>query len=232
MIRKGADDSMRTTILLASLAVLPGLFFCGCGDDFQAGSRFTITSLTDLNDHSVAIFNALEKTDDSGINGILGDNDEGEGDGYPDANEERLVPLGNDLAKIILKNETRLGVDEGVDLYVYRIDVTYYDNNGASRIFAPRQSFDITGVVPADSTGEFTFELIPVDMKILGLRDEFLSYDPDRIQSVRHWLSVVDVYARDIRNSDTVHAQASISVTFINPMIEEVTDVATPAATP
>jgi len=223
---------MRTTTFIASLALIAALAFVGCGydvpgheiidDDFQAGNMLTVTSITDTSGHSVPIFKGVQKTDDLGRDGIPDTDDEGEDDGYPDSFEELLEKLSDDLATITLENETRLGVAEGVDLHVFRVDVTYYDNNGNSRTFAPRQSFDITGVIPADSEATLEIVLIPVDIKINGLRDALLTGTLAERDAVRQWTVVVDVYARDTKNDDTVHAQGGTTVRFINPMVEEI----------
>lgn len=217
---------MRKVLLLLMSVLVPALFTLGCGedDDFEAGNRLIVASITDEDGNSGPVFNAVIKTDDSGTDGDpdVEDPDGSQGDGFPDLGEEVLEPLSDDLAVITLENEERLGVDPGVDLNVFRIDATYFDANGNSRDFAPRRSFAVTGLVPNEGTVDLTFVLIPVDMKADGLQPIFLFGTPEEVQAVRQWTVVVDVFARDERNDDNVHAQGQISVRFINPMVEEV----------
>ncbi|GAB4267243.1 MAG: hypothetical protein Kow0092_20500 [Deferrisomatales bacterium] len=227
---------MRKLLILGLCAALGPLGLAGCGgDDFQAGNRLTVVSITDESDNAVPVFRAVVETDDSGNDGDPGTVDPygSQGNFFPDLGgggspgETVLVPLGNDLGKITLQNEARLGVDPGVDLELFRIDLTYFDANGASRTFAPPQSLSVTGVVPNDGTLDLDgVVLVPVEMKTAddGLQEIFLFGTSDEIEAVRQWTVVVDVYARDVRNDDTVHAQGQITVKFIDPMIEGASD--------
>ncbi|MBI5017423.1 MAG: hypothetical protein HZB55_18290 [Deltaproteobacteria bacterium] len=223
---------MPKVILLSLLATTLALPLVGCGvsDDFQAGNRLVVTSLTDSNDHSVPIFNAVVKTDDSGKDGdpATVDTDGSQGDHFPDDGEKVLEPLSDDLAKVGLKNVTRLGVDPGVPLTVYRVDVTYRDGNGKTRDFAPRKSYDVSFAIDPDGTGDLTFVIVPWDMKANGLEWYFLFGTSEELAVVRQWTAVVDVYARDQLNSDDVHAQGKMSIRFINPMVETVGTGTTP----
>jgi len=206
-------------VILGLLALFAG---CGEGEDFQAGNRLTVTSITDEGGNSTPIFKALETTDDSGMDGQPGTNDEGEDDGFPDAGEAIVELISNDLAKVKLQNEERLGVDPGVDLQLFRMDFTYRDANGNTRDFAPARSVAVTGTIPNNGTLEATVELIPVEMKVNGLRGIFLFGTDAEVSAVSSWSVIVDAYARDVRNDDTVHAQGRITVIFVNPMVVQV----------
>lgn len=211
---------------LAILAGLTGLFGCGSaggGDDFEAGNRLTVSSVTDTDDHATPVFTAVEKTDDLGRDHQADTTDEGEGNHFPDDFETVETLLSDDLGKVVLANQPRLGVDQGVDLQVYRIDLTYYDALGRRRDFAPSQVFNVTGTVPNEGTAELELVVVPVDMKT-GLRWFFLYGTADQIEAVRTWKLVVDVYARDIPNDRSVHARGQMTVRFINPMVEQVID--------
>ncbi len=214
----------RNLFAICLIACVPVLASCGAEDDFQAGNRLIIESVTDEGGAEGPIFNAVVKTDDSGKDGdpAVVDADGSQGDGFPDLGEEILETLHDDLGVITLRNEARLGVDPGVDLHPFRVDFTYRDANGQTRTFAPARSVFLTGLVPNDGTAELTAVLIPVDMKINGLQDIFLFGTPAEIAAVRQWTVIVDVYARDVRNQDVVHAQGLITVRFINPIVEEV----------
>lgn len=215
---------MRTTRIVLCLAgLLPLLFACG-EDDFQAGNRLIIQSITDKGGSSAPVYNAFEKTDDSGADGDLAviDPNGSQGDGYPDQGEAVLQPIGDDSAVITLRNEARLGVDPGVDLHLIRIDFTYRDANGATRDFAPKRSVTVSGTIPNDGELELTAVLIPVEMKLDGLRGIFLFGTPEEIKAVRQWTVIVDVFARDIRNDDLVHDRDQVGVRFINPLVEQV----------
>jgi hypothetical protein len=212
-----------TRIALCLAGLLPFLFACG-EDDFQAGNRLIVESITDEGGASTPIYNAFEKTDDSGKDGdpAVVDPDGSQGDGFPDLGETVLELISDDRAVITLRNEARLGVDPGVDLHLIRIDFTYRDANGATRDFAPKRSVTVSGTIPNDSTEELTVVLIPVEMKLNGLRGIFLFGTPEEIAAVRQWTVIVDVFARDIRNDDIVHAQGRVGVRFINPLVEQV----------
>ncbi|MHB8765243.1 MAG: hypothetical protein ACYDA8_13055 [Deferrisomatales bacterium] len=119
-----------------------------------------------------------------------------------------------------LGNEPRLGVNPGVDLQVYLVDVTYLDANGGSRTFAPTQRHNVALNVASGASGELGFVLVPEAMKKAagGLRDLILRGSEAERRAVQTMTAIVDVYAKDVRNNDTVQAQGSIPLTFINPM--------------
>lgn len=215
-MRKAALSS-----LLAATLALP-LVGCGVADDFQAGNRLLITSLTDTNGNSVPVFNAVVKTDDSGTDGdpAVADTNGSQNDGFPDDGETILEPLSDDLGKLSLSNEPRLGVDPGVPLTVYRVDVSYRDGADATRAFAPKKAYDVSLIIPSGETADLTFVLVPVEMKANGLQPIFLEGTDAQVEDVRQWEAIVDVYARDELNNDSVHDQARTSVRFINPMVE------------
>lgn len=208
-------------------SILTGLFLvvsgCGSDDDFQAGNRLIVTKVADSAGSTAPVFMAVEETDDTGLDGKPNTGDQGENDGRPDPGEAILTPLEPDLGVVSLKNESRLGVDPGVDLQVYRVDVTYLDAFGNSRSFAPTQNYGVSVTVPNDGTVDLDTVLMPLGIKIPpaggGLRDNFL--DPSQTASVSKMTAIVDVYAKDIRNNDKVHAQGSITLTFINPMVSQ-----------
>ncbi len=211
---------------LAVLAVVAlGLGGCGSADDFQAGNLLTVEKVADSTGSTAPVFAAVEKTDDSGKDGELGTDDEGEGDGIPNepiANVE--TRLSNDTGTITLRNETRPGVEEGRPLLVYRIDLTYVDKYGRSHDYAPTRSEFPSVEVPADATADVDVTLVPVEMKLNGLRDAILfETDPTEREAVRQWTVYVDVYAKDVLNDDDVHARGSITVRFVNPIVEEFT---------
>lgn len=196
--------------------------FLGCGtDDFQAGNRLLIETITDL-DGSVALqFHAVEETDDSGADGLPATFDDGENDGRPTPGEAILTPLGPDKGVIRVSNEPRLGVDPGVPLRVFRVDVTYLDGAGLSQSFAPTLQHSVSVLVDDGQTEEFEVILVPLEMKTGGLRDLFLFGSDAEKRAAARWTATLDVYARDDRNKDTVHAQGAITLHFINPMVAQ-----------
>lgn len=210
---------MRQCNKLARLLIPLALFFAGCGDDFEAGNRLKIVSVTAGDGGTVFVLNAVETTDDTGADQQSGTGDVGENNGFWDEGETLEAPLGPDTATILFENETRLGVETGVDLSVYRVDVTYYDRNGSSRSFAPTQHHGVTVLVPTDATAELDIVLVSTDMKV-GIREVFFQGVEANVYAARTWTAVLDVYARDVRNGDSVHAQASVPITFINPNVE------------
>ncbi|WP_025323252.1 hypothetical protein [Deferrisoma camini] len=218
---------MRTlhTALVVLAVVALGLGGCGSADDFQAANLLTVERVVDSSGSTAPVFAAVEKTDDSGKDGELGTDDEGEGDGIPNepiANVE--ARLSNDTGTITLRNETRPGVEEGRPLLVYRVDLTYVDKYGRSHSYAPTRSEFPSVEVPADATADVNVTLVPVEMKLNGLRDAILfETDPTEREAVRQWTVYVDVYAKDVLNDDDVHARGSITVRFINPIVEELT---------
>jgi len=198
------------------------LGLAGCGsDDYQAGNRLTVALLADAEGSTAPILYAVEETDDSGVNGTLGDGDDGEGDGFPDNGEVLITALASDIGVVDLANESRPGVKEGVDLQVYLIDVTYYDANGNTPLFAPRYRQSVTATVASDSTASLDFTLVPLEMKLAtgGLRDIFLYGTAAEKTSVSRMTAVVDVYARDPLNDDNVLASGAMTLQFVNPMV-------------
>ncbi len=208
---------------LLSLCLL--VLLCGCGtDDFQAGNRLILLSLTDQGGSSSPILFANEETDDSGVDGDPTTSDDvGFGDGFPDEGENPITPISSDIGVIELANEARPGVDEGVELQIYLIDVTYFDANGNTPAFAPRYRQNVAASVDTGSTISLEFTLVPLEMKIVegGLRDIFLFGSAAAVSSVSRMTAVVDVYARDVLNNDTVLTQAAVTVQFVNPMVSK-----------
>jgi hypothetical protein len=217
---------MRTDLLFSLLAPALALSLLGCGsvtgDNFQAGDRLLVAKIADANGANVPILNAVIKTDDSGKDGNAAqiDSDGSQGDGFPDEGEKVITPLSDDQVTISLKNEPRLGVDPGVDLHVFRVDTTFVDASGATRTFAPPQSYSVSLDIPSGESADLTAVLVPASMKANGLQDIFLFGTADELRAVQKWNVVVDIFARDLRNSDTVHAQGVVSVVFKNPMLE------------
>lgn len=215
---------MRSFLVCAVALSLVGLLGCGSADDFEAGNRLVVEKVADASGSTAPVFAAVEKTDDSGKDGELGTDDEGEGDGIPNepvANVE--TRLSDDTGTITLRNETRPGVDEGQPLLVYRVDLTYVDKFGRSHSYAPSRAEFPSVEVPADGTADVNVTLVPVEMKLNGLRDAILfETDPTEREAVRQWTVYVDVYAKDVLNDDDVHARGSVTVRFINPIVEEV----------
>ncbi len=215
---------MRNGNTLGLALLLGALGLTGCGvadDDFQAGNRLIVDGVTDVSGSTAPVFAAVEWTNDGGPDNdpaTLDDNNPG----FPDPEEEILAggELRDDLGKVALRNQPRLGVSPGVDLHVYRVDVTYYDDNGASRFYAPRVTYWPTLRVPNDGTATLDVILVPVAMKQGGLRDAFLFGTSAEKAAARKWTAVVDVYARDLLNGDGVHAGGSITIQFINPLVE------------
>ena len=199
-----------------------GLSGCGtAGDDFQAGNRLLVTRVADAGGSTSPVFMAVEETDDSGPDGDPDTTDDNN-PGFPDPGEEILTPLGDDTGVVSLRNEPRPGVEEGVELVVFRVDLTYVDKFGRSHDFAPTRSEFPTVEVPSGGTADVNVTLVPVEMKENGLRDVFLFGTADEQEAVREWTVYVDVYARDALNDDTVHAGGSITVRFVNPLVEGV----------
>jgi hypothetical protein len=195
---------------------------CGIvGEEFEAGNQLKVTSVADRAGSNAPVFAAVEETDDSGVDGQAGTNDDGEDDGFPDPGETVVNLLSIDTGVLSLENEPRLGVGEnGVELQVFRVDVTYFDANGAAQAFAPQRSLATTATVPNQGAVDLEFELVPLSMKLAtgGLRDIFLFGTAAQRAAVERMTAVVDVWAKDMRNNDTVHAQGQIAISFINPM--------------
>lgn len=226
---------MRNTALLSLLAASLVLPLAGCGvadvdDDYQAGNRLLITSLTDAAGHSVPVLNGSVKTDDSGKDGdpATVDADGSQGDKFPDEGETILEPLSDDMGKLSLLNEPRLGVDPGQPLVVYEVTVTYFDANGKTREFAPKKFYDVNVSVPTKGNADLTFVLAPYQMKADGLMWYLLYGTAEEKAAVSEWTAVVDVYSRDDLNDDDVHSQAKTSIRFIDPMVTTVGDSTTP----
>jgi len=199
------------------------LWGCGVADDFEANSRLVVTSVTSAAGANTVVANALEKTDDSGTDGTAGTNDPDgtENNGLPDPGETVEVALSNDLGTISFKNDPRGATGSGVDLTVYRIDITYLDGNRQSRTFAPSKIYNVSLLVPTEATAELIdVILVPVDMKY-GVRDIFISPpSAAALTAVRDWTAIIDIYAKDPKNNNDVHTQAKVSIHFINPMVE------------
>jgi hypothetical protein len=191
---------------------------------FEAENRLLVQSIESVTGGGGFVFSAVEKTDDSG--GVAGT--EGENDGFPDPGEVIQDPLGNDLAKVTLKNEPRPGVETGVDLTVYRVDITYLDASGNSHAFAPRFTYQQSQLIPTGGTADLQFVIVPYSMKVpsaatvRGLRDIFLyPVSPSEVDQVSRWTASIDIYARDKLNGDTVHTRTDQSISFINPNAQQ-----------
>lgn len=216
--------------LMPRLALLSALAFLayGCGvadDDFQAGNRMTLTKIADTSGSTAPIFYAGEETDDSGADGQPGTDDPGENNGKPDNGEAILTKLSDDIGVLSLDNEPRLGVDPGVELRVYHVDVTYVDANGNSRDFAPTFRQDLNVSIPSGSSADVQIVLVPLQMKIVqgGLRDLIVFGTEAEREAASTMTAFVDVYARDDRNNDSVLATGKVTLKFINPIVFEKT---------
>lgn len=214
------SERRRSAAVLGASALLLLWGGVGPGWTYEAGNRLLVQDITSVTGPGSFVFNAVEKTDDSG--GLAGE--EGNGDGFPDAGEVVEEALGNDTAKITFKNEPRPGVGTGVDLTVYRVDITYQDGSGNARAFAPRFTYQRTVLVPTGGTAEYEFIIVPSSMKVpssantRGLRDMFLfPASSSELDVVSGWTAVIDIYSRDKLNGDDVHAQTVQSIRFINP---------------
>ncbi|MBI5444160.1 MAG: hypothetical protein HY900_23485 [Deltaproteobacteria bacterium] len=216
----------RTGLLFVLFAGSAGLLGCGSSDDFESGNRLVISSIEDSAGRAIPVFNALEETDDLGLDHQAGTGDQGEANKFPDAEETVVTPMTEDLGTISLSNQARLGVDPGVDLQVYRVDLSYYDAVGLTHDYAPMKTYSVTGTVPNNGTAEVSLVLVPIEMKTApnGLRTTFLYGTTAERDAVRTWSVVVDVYANDLVNNRSVHSQGRTSIRFMNPMIEEVAD--------
>jgi hypothetical protein len=204
---------VRCIFIVGILSVL-----LGCGeDDFQAGNRLLIESITDLDGSTALIFPAVEETDDTGLDGIAGTGDQGENNARCDGGLEDCGPLGPDLGVITLRNEPRLGVDQGVPLTVVQVRVNYRDWEGNSQPFAPEIIQHLPELVDDGQSKEIEFILVPLAMKTAqgGLRDAVLAGSPLALP----WRATVDVFARDERNKDIVHARKEVTLNFINPNV-------------
>jgi hypothetical protein len=190
----------------------------GCGNGgFETESRLEISKVTP----SVIQSDVVETTDDSGVDGEAGTNDEGEGDGRPQPLEEVTVPLEEDSILVTFTNTLREGSDSGVDIELYRYAITYYDENRFTPLFAPRTLHDMQLVVPSGSAGT-DFEVIVVDVKmkvgwlennqwIDGIRDIYL-YDYGNFDSIL--FAQIDFFGRDPLNDEPTFTTGVVEIHF------------------
>lgn len=175
------------------------------------------------------MFPVVEVTDDSGLDGEPDTGDDGENDGYPDPGED-LSPMSSETIKITLRNEARQGVvgqpNDGRPLFVDRIELTYYDANGDTPLYAPQVVFS-TGLEIAPG-GEGTVELVavpyrmkvPANATVRGLRSIFL-YPVDATEfALAQGLRVhIYAHAKDKENSQSSDDSASVNIGFFNPNV-------------
>ncbi len=212
----------KISFLLAAMLVLSALGM-GCGiDDDDTGNRLIVDGVSAPGGSSALVFNAVEQTNDFGEDNQENTFDTGESDGRPTVNETVLVPLGPDAVVLSLRNDPRPGVDPGVDIDVYQIDITYLDRFGRSRTFAPTFRPRAFITLPDGESGDLEVILVPEDMKKVagGLRDIFLFGDPIA-EGVTNMTAILDIYYRDRLNNDKDRTQTSVNITFINPMTSQ-----------
>ena len=212
-------------LVLAATLVLTALGVVGCGvtDDDNIGNRLIVDGVSDLGGSSALVFNAVELTNDFGEDNIENTNDNGERDRRPTPGEDFVEPLGPDSVVLSLRNDPRPGVDPGVDIDVYQIDITYLDRFGRSRTFAPTFRPRAFITLPDGQSGDLEIILVPEDMKKVegGLRDIFLFGNPIA-EGVTNMTAILDIYYRDRLNNDKDRTQTQVNITFINPMTSAV----------
>jgi hypothetical protein len=161
------------------LALLLG---CGTSSDFATGNRLRVTSITDMDGASTLVLHVGDGTDTTAFQDFYG--------------------------KVLILNEPRLGVEEGVDLHVYRIDMTYLDARNTQSALAPKKSYGIASSVPTNSSVELNLVFVPSEM---------VAEVAPRLATdfwLREWTIVIDIWAEDARNGNSVQAQGSMTVRF------------------
>lgn len=225
--------------LLALTLPLALFAFSGCGALTQsdAAAKLDITTITTIEqvdevETTVMEFFANEVRFDSGRDRDLTTTGEGNLDGIPQDFEVVTVPASSDVVKIGLLNTPRLGVKDPINLLVYKVVFTYFDANGNSRPFARQNTQSVSLLLTPDTVGELEVIAVPELMKTVsgGLADIFIfGRSADALYgnipaleqaAAKTWIVYIDVYAKDVLNKDTVHAQSVSNFTFINPMKE------------
>ena len=214
------------TLIIAAALVLVGGRALADG----AGSWLRITNIEPGGNATSFVFNAVEVTDDVGLDGEAGTGDEGENDGFPDPGEE-LEGLASDLIVVNVRNEPRPGVDEGRPLTVTRVVLTYFDSLGQTPPYAPQLVFPVTLEIPPDGTGSLELVAVPYSMKvpadasIRGLRDRFLFPVDSAEFGLAQYLTVrIAVYAKDKENGDTTGDEGVQGIGFVNPNVGGLAD--------
>jgi hypothetical protein len=165
---------------MSLLALAVGLSGCGSPESFESGNRLSITSITDAAGSPTPIFRTVENAAD---------------------------PAQSDVGTVGVRNTPRLGVEQGVPLTVFRIDLTYADAQGRAQDFAPAVSYSMAQEVPSgDEVKIEGLVLVPAAMKTAGLLD-----------AVGTWTAVLDVWAEDAVNHRIVHDQKGFTFTVAPP---------------
>ncbi len=200
----------------------------------ESGNRLNILSIAPGGTATALLFPVVETTDDTGLDGEAGTDDEGENDGYPDPGET-LGKLSSDAIVVTVQNEPRLGTagdtTQGRPLFVDAAVVTYHicagPNAGRTPLYAGPLSFRPAVSVAPNASAAVTLVAVPFSpMKVSGqlgvraLRDIFLfPVDPQELQDAQVLCGTLDVWARDLENNTTEHAQAQFNVGFYNPNV-------------
>lgn len=203
-------------VALAAILMVAG---CGSTDDFDGANRLIISSVAN-SEGGALVFDAVETTGDEGQDGTANTGDTGENGRWDEGESLTDGTPESDFITITLLNETRLGVEEGMNLYVENVQFTYLDGNGFTPTYAPARVVAVGSVVEPDSTADIEVLMIPRTIKtsVPGIREAWFSGNSVERASVRNdWNVVIDVWARDLRNDDVIHASKTVSVAFVNP---------------
>jgi len=221
-----ALPALLLTILLVGAPTLPRAA--------ESGNRLNLLSILPGGTAKALLFPVVETTDDTGLDGQAGTDDEGENDGYPDPGET-LGKLSSDTIVVKVQNEPRLGtlgeVTKGRPLFVDSAVITYHicagPNAGRTPAYAPPLSFRPAVSVAPEATADITLVAVPyspmkvpAQVTVRGLRDIFLfPVDPQELQDAQVLCGTLDVWARDLENDTSEHAQAQFNVGFYNPNV-------------
>ncbi|MDW7710851.1 MAG: hypothetical protein SCH98_10280 [Deferrisomatales bacterium] len=200
-----------------------GALALGCGDNpDDAGNRLVVAEIQPADpDHLGFIFPAVEEvTADVGCpEGDLVTANNRFWDGCVD---ETYVPMSADFVNITFRNETRPGVSEGRPLEVTDIVVNYFDPGGNTPLYAPtNHAWSGSFEVPPD--GSATLVGVPITTLAMkagdgtaqsGLRGLFFT---QQVASSVRLTAVVDIFARDSLNKESVSTQTRVQLTFVNP---------------
>ncbi len=217
-------------LIALMLFIMLVTFFPGCGDGgYETASRLEISQIicntacnAGCESTSVVQSDVVEDTDESGLDGVPGTNDDGEGDNRPQPKEEVTNPLAEDFIRVTFTNTLREGSDTGVDIEVYKYVITYYDEYGYTPYYAPQSINDMQLIVPSGSTVDFEMVIVDFNMKIgwlenskpiLGLRDLYL-YDQNNFKS--KLFAQIDFYGRDPLNNEPAFTSGSVRIDFTN----------------
>lgn len=189
------------------------------------GSWLRITNIEPGGGATSFVFNAVEVTDDVGLDGEADTGDEGENDGFPDPGET-LEGLASDMIIVNVRNEPRPGVDEGRPLTVDRVVLTYFDAAGQTPPYAPQLEFPITLEIEPNGTGSLELVAVPYTMKVpadssvRGLRDRFLfPVDSSEFHLAQYLRVHVAVHAKDKENGDSTGDEGEQGIGFVNPNV-------------